>query len=77
MTEVRDAVTLHPETVTKAETLAKESQAKRRKPPSRRKNPVSKTKVHPEVWQKALALAGKDRSRLVVESPTSVLVRNP
>lgn len=75
MTDVRDSVTLHPETVSKGEALAAEREKAKRKPKVR-KPPVRRVKVEPKVWKKALKIAGGDAKRLVVESPTSVLVRN-
>lgn len=68
---VRDVVTLHPETVTNHERLARP-----RKRPRRRRNPVTTITVNPKVWRKALQLSDGNPRRIVIESETSVLVKN-
>ena len=45
--------------------------------PRRRASRVTSIQVDPRVWATALRLAGGDRSRIVVESETSVIVLNP
>jgi hypothetical protein len=47
-----------------------------RRPAGPRSSAVEVTRVHPMAWRTALALAGRDRSRLRVLSATEVLVRN-
>lgn len=84
--KVKNNATVHPETVAKAETLAKETEAREKSEKKARKSKprqhpadtkVEKTKVVPVVWQKALELAKGDAKRIRVESETSVVVRNP
>lgn len=77
MPEVQDVIVLHPETVENAENLVKERKARERRPRRpRSETPVESVRVHPLVWAKARELAGEDNRRIVVESTTSVLVRN-
>lgn len=79
--EVRHDVTLHPETVQKAEILVKERRKSRRKPkksePEVKRRYTKKPKtVHPQVWKKALELSGNQPKRIIVQSDTEVLVVN-
>lgn len=87
MTEVRKDVTLHPETVAKAETLAKEATKKRRaaKAKAKAKTPepavIRRYRKRPpwmnvEVWNTALKLAGGNHKRVILNSPTEALVEN-
>lgn len=75
---MRERVTLHPETVQKAAELATERKRRRKKqkvdsPSSSR---VQRKKVDPRVWKRAVKIANGNTKRLVVESETSVLIRN-
>jgi len=88
MPEVEETVTLHPETVQQAEKIAKKTS--KRRSAAKKTQPKSQKAAAPvtiryskrpdflnkEAWNRALLLAGGDVKRLVVESPTSVLVKN-
>lgn len=81
MRQVRDRVILHPETVEKAEKLAKDSKPRKRKgkdsePPVTKRYAKRPPWVEPSVWSAAMRLADEDYKRLVVESATSILVVN-
>jgi hypothetical protein len=74
---VRDIVKLHPETVAKAEEVAKVVKAKRKYVRRTVKAvTVHSVKVEPEVMAKALELAGGDHTRLTIEKDGSVIVWN-
>lgn len=80
--EVRSSVILHPETVQKAEKLAKETRARRRKPPkpsdpqvTRRYTKKPKS-VDPRIWETALRLSGNHPRRIRVVSSSEVVVQN-
>lgn len=76
MAKIRHSVKLHPETVAKAQEVAKVVKRKRsisRKPKT---VTVSSIKVDTRVLEKALELAGGDYSRLTIERDGSVIVWN-
>lgn len=85
MTVVRDGVTIHPETVAKAEKIAKETAAARRKAKQKPKQPepvvvrryTKRPKsLHPKVWNTALRLSKNNPKRIKVLSDTEVVVEN-
>jgi hypothetical protein len=61
---------LHRHAVTTA------ARSRPRRSARRRPEPVTVTRVHPAVWQAALRLAGRDPRRLLVASPSQVIVLN-
>lgn len=74
---VRDLVKLHPETVAKAEEVAKVVKPKRTYTRRTVKAvTVKSVKVAPEVMETALQLAGGDHTRLTIEADGSVIVWN-
>lgn len=75
MTSVRKRASVAPATVT---AVSKETVARSRttKAPSRQRNPVTASQVHPEVMAVAFNLAGGDPRRLKIVSTTEVLVTN-
>lgn len=73
---VRDTVKLHPDTVARAEEVAKLVKPKRAYTRRAKTVKVVTVKVAPEVMETALELAGGDYSRLTIERDGSVIVWN-
>lgn len=78
MVSVRDVVTLHPETVAKAEKKVKKPQRKAKKevPEIRRHFKKRPESVPQALWAVALTLAEGDPKRMKIESDYSILVTN-
>ena len=73
---VRDIVKLHPETVAKAEEVAKVVKPKRTITRRVKAVQIKSVKVDPEVMKVAVDLAGGDMTRLTIEHDGSVIVWN-
>lgn len=73
---VRDMVKLHPETVARAEEVAKRVKPRRTVTRRAKAPKVVTVKVDPEVMATALELAGGDCNRLTIERDGSVVVWN-
>lgn len=73
---VRDSVKLHPDTVARAEEVAKLVKAKRSYTRKAKTVKVTTIKVDPEVMATALRVAEGDHSRLTIEPDGSVVVWN-
>jgi hypothetical protein len=75
--KIRHNVKLHPETIARAEEVAKEVKPRRRLVSRKVKAVTIKTvKVDPRVMEAALKLANGDHSRLTIEHDGSVIVWN-
>jgi hypothetical protein len=75
-TTVRTTVKLHPETVARAEEVAKMVKPKRTVTRRVKAVTVVSIKVDPRVMEAALEIAGGDHSRLTIERDGSVVVWN-
>lgn len=73
---VRDIVKLHPETVARAEEVAKVVKPKRTYTRRVKAVTVKSVKVDPQVMETAVQLAGGDMTRLTIEADGSVIVWN-
>jgi hypothetical protein len=75
MSTTQEVARVHPSTLTRLSTgdlpLGRD---KPRQAPTRQPH-VHVIQVDPRVWRTALHLAGRDRSRIQVVSPTEVIVR--
>jgi len=81
MSEVRHSVTLHPETVSKGESLARERRERSRVPRDPEPEVTRRYRkrppwMNPLVWNEAVRLAGGDTKRVILNSPTEALVVN-
>jgi hypothetical protein len=75
-TTLRDVVKLHPETVARAEEVAKVVKPKRAYTRRAKTVTVKTVKVDPRVMATALELAGGDHNRLTIGTDGSVVVWN-
>ena len=81
MSQIRTEVTLHPETVAKAEQVVKARKKAQRKPkpaaPEVKRRYVKKPVwLDQRVWNEALKVSGNKPKRIVPLSPTAVIVAN-
>jgi len=71
MPKVRETVSLHPKTVSEAQ-----SHVRRKSGQRQMQNAIDSVKVDLRVWRTAMRLARGDRTRIKVESAESVVVVN-